>query len=484
MNGTFVLLVVHTNTYFSGLFPLALELKRLGKFQPVILFADNYPSLREDLAACEKAAIEYQLGRNIGRQYTASVLGSGSEGVELSVKIRKYIRLMRSPRVLLDLIFFRIFSHAILWKALEIFRQIKYIRGFIRDKSISLLILPADNRYDQAVYVKSAHLENIGVVVVPQFMAGPLEWAEYVYNQPVYYAKGLYSRLIAAFCPGWTLDYKGRKLLSLPGADIIAREWLGIAPPLPWVLHSGASDVIVLESEAVREYCLAEGLPPDQINVTGSVAHDILFEALSERDKRKEGMLQKLGLEKGNPVILSALPPDSLYMGRVECDFHAYKDLVEFWCKSLACVKGYNHVVVLHPSVKYQDVKYIEDFGLKIVSEPTASIIPLCDIYVASISSTIQWAIACGIPVINYDVYRYRYTDYANVGGVITVEEKNEFIDSIFRLTNDLDYYSSVVSAQESESLRWGQLDGNASLRLQTLMSTVVLNGPRVNKNE
>ncbi len=35
------------------------------------------------------------------------------------------------------------------------------------------------------------------------------------------------------------------------------------------------------------------------------------------------------------------------------------------------------------------------------------SLVPLCSLYVASVSATIRWAIACGKPVVNYDVYRF-----------------------------------------------------------------------------
>ena len=64
----------------------------------------------------------------------------------------------------------------------------------------------------------------------------------------------------------------------------------------------------------------------------------------------------------------------------------------------------------------------------------TAELVPLCDVFVASISSTIRWAIACGKPVVNYDVYRYRYTDFIGVEGVLTCEEQDEFVSVLRRL--------------------------------------------------
>lgn len=175
-------------------------------------------------------------------------------------------------------------------------------------------------------------------------------------------------------------------------------------------------------------------------------------------------------------MILSALPPDFLYGvgGRPECDFKTYRQLVRFWVQSLADLDGYNIVIALHPSVSYEDMKYIEQWGVKIAQQPTASLIPLCHFYVASISATIQWAIACGKPVLNYDVYRYRYTDYAGAEGVITLEEQSDFVDVLRRLAQDEEFFTEMVSRQAACASQWGKLDGCSGQRMLQLFDQLV----------
>jgi hypothetical protein len=199
-----------------------------------------------------------------------------------------------------------------------------------------------------------------------------------------------------------------------------------------------------------------------------------MFNALIDKQHKKDVLCQSLGLNNDRPIILSALPPDSIYMGRPECDFQKYDDLVEFWCKTISSIPGYQHIVALHPSVRYEDMRHIEDFGLRIARIPTMDVVPLCDIFVASISSTIQWAIACEKPVLNYDVYRYRYTDYQNVGGVITIEEKHDFLRLLKLLTSNTDFYERTKSAQTEFVQQWGRLDGKAGERLQDLFLSVI----------
>ena len=121
------------------------------------------------------------------------------------------------------------------------------------------------------------------------------------------------------------------------------------------------------------------------------------------------------------------------------------------------------------------EYRYVEQWGARISQWDMAALVPLCDLYVASVSATIRWAIACGVPVVNYDVYRLRWTDYAGAPGVLRVEDKGEFASLVHRLTTDPAYYTIVRQQQESEAPRWGRLDGLAGSRLLRLLDTIAV---------
>jgi len=341
----------------------------------------------------------------------------------------------------------------------------------------SILVLGGDLvHYDTAVFIKAAHREHIPAVVVPGWMASALEAAEAYKHDPAYSLRRWSNQLVGLLYRHWRYEHEGVKLLRLPACQVLAREWLGLAPPLPWVLHSGYSDAIAAESEAMQRYCVSEGLPPDKVVVTGSIVHDEMAKILKEAPKERADLYVALGLSAGRPMILAALPPDFLYGigGRPECDFKTYGELVRFWVQSLADLKDYNIVIALHPSVNYEDMKYIEQWGVKIAQAPTASLIPLCHLYVASISATIQWAIACGKPVLNYDVYRYRYTDYSGAEGVITLEEQSDFVVALRRLAYDQEFFNEMVSRQAACASQWGTLDGCSGQRMLQLFDQLV----------
>ena len=75
--------------------------------------------------------------------------------------------------------------------------------------------------------------------------------------------------------------------------------------------------------------------------------------------------------------------------------------------------------------------------------------------------------------MLNYDVFRYHYTDYQQVSGVISVEEKHDFINKLHKITTDRGYYCEITQRQIQEAAYWGVLDGKAGDRLCRLFSSM-----------
>lgn len=134
----------------------------------------------------------------------------------------------------------------------------------------------------------------------------------------------------------------------------------------------------------------------------------------------------------------------------------------------------------MHPSVTYDQMKYIEKWGVKISQRQLPELMSLCDIFVVSVSTTIQWAIACGKPVLNYDVYTYRNSAYKNlkgeyiqVNGEIVVENKKDYLFYLKKLTEDKKFYEQKAKEQKSIMRHWGVGDGKSSQRLLKLFDSL-----------
>jgi hypothetical protein len=349
-------------------------------------------------------------------------------------------------------------------------------RALARELRPDVVVIGGNNPgYTTAAYIRGFHDEGIPSVIVSSTMSNGLEEAEVYSGDPRYHVKDRPARAAAFFFPKWMIEHRGLKLLRCPVGRVFAIEALKLAPWRPWVFNSGDADALAMESRAMIDYYVTAGLPGGNMEVTGSPSDDAMARIVPDAPRLREQLYSELGLPPKRPMLLTALPPDFLYVngGRPQCDFQKYEDIVEFWIRSLADQKTFNVVVALHPSVKVETMRHIERPGVRIASGRTAPLVPLCDLYVASISSTIRWAIAAGKPVINYDVYRYRYTDFLDVPGVLATEEQDEFRNLVTRFATDPAFFAQVRSRQAAAAVHWGRLDGQACERiLQLLMPT------------
>ena len=83
---------------------------------------------------------------------------------------------------------------------------------------------------------------------------------------------------------------------------------------------------------------------------------------------------------------------------------------------------------------------------------------------------TIRWAIACGKPVVKYDVYRYRFTDFIGIERAITFEEQDEFVSVLRKLATDPVFASEMRQKQEALAPVWGRLDGKSGQPMAQLV--------------
>jgi len=321
--------------------------------------------------------------------------------------------------------------------------------------------------YDTGLFVKRARKYGAGTAVISGSMSNGLEQAEVYYYDPNFHLRGIIGSAIAWMFPKWKRVHKGSALLRVPPGRILALELFRLAPPVPWAVNSGYADVILAESPAMVEYFVRAGLPRHQLRATGTITDDVMARLLASAAAKRE-FYSRYGLDPSKRMILVAVPPNSLMSkgGRPECDFQDYDDLVEFFVASAAACPDVNVVLALHPSQPYKDGLKHERDSVKVAQENTFELVPLCDLYVASVSSTIRWAIACGKPVLNYDVYRYRYDDFTEEPGVLITEEQHEFLCLLKKLTTDTGFYERIRSLQNTRSRLWGTLDGNSGQRL------------------
>lgn len=435
-----IIFTVDTYTYFKSQYCLAHRFRHLQSLNVIFVFTQQYP----------------------GRDRHLQILRD--DGFRFEILDTTVVRSLnsRSPRL-----FFRLVNRALppVWPGLHIISLRRKWRSMLEMEIPDAVVLPAQNRFDQPLLASEAMRGGVPVVVCPLWMAGPNEQFEALRSNAAQRLDKFMNRLVALLFPAWVSECHGSnyRFLALPWSEVLARQLLGVHVDRPWTLHSGDSDVICVESVRMRTLGLGSGLDASKLRITGSVFHDMMLESSPEFESRRMLVSGKQFIE-----VLTALPPD-MFSSRAEfcVDFSTYEDLVFNWLQTLQDQPNTRAIVSLHPTAPFNPEwqRRFPEFIWTLA--PIESLLPNCDLFVASISATIQWARACGIPVINYDVYGYSYPDYL---GDHYVRHCVDFIGYKSTLSETISSVHSGHLAVEKD-LDWGVLDGHATERvLETLL--------------
>jgi hypothetical protein len=450
--------VVFLDTHFTELRRVAQCLQNSGRYAPEFFFARAYPAQARDMAACME--LGFPCYDQDGKPCVVSgQRGGASVSAEVPASLPRRVWRWLYPWL----------SNSLPWAWREYHRLRVKVSRFLQEQQIDLLILAEENvGYATHIWTQTVQAAGLPVVVVPYTVADASEPAGAVMHRREYQLNRWPNQIAGKLYPHWVYEHHGRKLLRLPAGRVLAMQALGAAPPQPWIMNSGDADAIAVESDRMRLHYQQLGLPAEQMVETGALYDDALANVLQSADERRAALYRQLGLPAGRPMLLCALPPNPCLdqLG----GFASYEDLLHSWVAALAEQSDWNLVLRLHPRMPREQFAFLEEVGGRISDQDTAHLVPLCDLYVASVSATIRWAIACGKPVVNYDVYHFGYTDYDRLPAVYTVNQKQAFVDIIQTLTGDPARLAAAAAAQKAVSAQWGRLDGRAAERLLALV--------------
>jgi hypothetical protein len=349
-------------------------------------------------------------------------------------------------------------------------------RRLLQERKIDLVVVAEDSVSGRSrALVAAAERLRIPVMLVPFTIVNPEEAASTIRQLPSHRLRRFDQRAFAALRPRWVRKDDGVDLLRLPLGRAVMLELAGLAPPDPWIENRGYA-VIAAESRAMKRRYLALGIPPEQIPLTGSLVDPVLEDSVRRRDELRAGLRRRFGLPD-KPLLLCALPPDQFRLGPpAACAYASYPQLLADWLSSLKAVADKLAVVVRpHPRMAEASLAQLDACGIAVTWDDTALLIPLCDLYVASSSATIRWAIACGRPALNYDVYRYGYDDYAGVAGVLQVDDARTFDATLGELASNTARLQTLADAQAAVAAEWGCLDGGSEGRMLALYDRILV---------
>ena len=350
-------------------------------------------------------------------------------------------------------------------------RQIHYLRAFLAENGIDAILLSESSpAYGAPVFFRAAGHAGIPVVTVPIDHYGTRDHADMYRTETSLHVRGGLNRVAAFLCPKWVVDVQELRILRIPAEQVLAQEIAGIASPEPWRMVGAWEDGIATAGRAMRDFFVGEGVQERRLHVVGNPELDLMAMA---RERGRGERHENLVAGDRRPIILTALVADHFLSGRSEAEYQSFDAIVEAWVRPLGAIANHQVIVGLHPSQRYEDFRYIEQWGVKIYRGDIIDLIPFCDIYVAC-SSTARLAIACAKPVVYYDIYRYTLgTTSISFGaskGTFVVLDNAHYAQALARLTSDRAQFDAVVAQQSFYAPLSGQLDGNSGRRIAGLL--------------
>lgn len=345
--------------------------------------------------------------------------------------------------------------------------------ALLEDESPDALVLFEDNIGGWTRIIAGAAADQrIAYFVLPLTIPNPKEPAAFYRGQPSHMISGTLARFIAARWPKWSYEHEGVAMLRLPAPEILSMHYLRLDTPQPWVLNTGSAEAICIESEAMLRHYRGLGFAEGQLVVTGSLVDDTLDAMHRDREARRQALLAEHGLDPARPLFLVGFPPDQYTSPDTSpFEFESFEQLIDAWGAALAPVLAQANVIIKpHPRLAAWRLRPLKAAGLTLSTAPTEELVPLADVYIASISATIRWALALGIPVVNYDCYRYRYGDFDAAAGLVTVEHLSDFQSAVAALARDPAHRAAMTARQAADAHNWGMIDGHFGDRLLHLL--------------
>lgn len=373
---------------------------------------------------------------------------------------------------LVSLVYYRIFFGLWSYSATRL-----RVDEFLSDIRPKLVILPELNwGYSHALLVNWCRRESVPLLIIPYTMAGRKEWLASFANDPSCQVEGIYMRMLARAFPDWVQENEGKRLM-LPVPWLISCEMAGISPSIPWVSNSGPDGIVAADSNFTKRFYQREGVDTVAWHVIGSLAEDKIRHVLDDRSFLRLQLANYYGLASDRRWLLLAIPPDQYdLIDSAHVAYGTYHAMLREMvgvAKALA-MDGWEVLINLHPRIERDSVDWLKGMGVVIVDRPVETLVPLADLFVASASATIRWAICAGVPVINYDVYRYRYDDYRDCPGVVEVDKPEAYRAALLRLLTEPDAWEARKKLQDREARYLFKVDGHASERLLTLVNSLL----------
>jgi hypothetical protein len=462
-----VFLLARHQPSFKGMFPVAHALKAEG-IRPIFLLEREVDEL--NVEQCDKEGIEKIC---LWHQEDVSGVFSSKEVSTTNKKIFSISEHISWQKIIYKIAHFLPVPWAFFGALKEIRRQKRLARRLIEAFTPSVILLNGDRHTGlELPLIKEANNSGIPTLVLPLGYSAPEGSAKYREDAPIYWVyQGPFrwvNRFVKHLLPYQTYETDdGHAFLFYPAWWTLAAWLSGILPQKPWYMGGGHTSIVAIDGIETKQRYVSYGIDGKKLVITGQPAFDDLYGIYLNKKRIREELIQKWHLDPQRKLLICALPQ----MGEHEIlPWDRHWQEINFLVETLSSQNA-SIVLSLHPKMDKEQYAYLRhEFHVTISEYPLSQILPIADVFVATFSSTVIWAILCQIPTIIVDFYDLNYNIWDTFEGCIIERNRTEFNETLHRVLNDDKFYSQLQQNQRKSSHLIAPFDGKAMERIINLV--------------
>ena len=278
------------------------------------------------------------------------------------------------------------------------------------------------------------------------------------------------NRGVQRWLPSQVYDSRWGKILFYPAVQIFLLRIMGMLPQNPWYQGTTFADYIMISGIDEAAMYAEARVDPAKLLFFGSHELDVLYEGWPGRTELRQKLIDDYQLDHSKSILIVAFP-QLWKQGMIseEVQWQSFNDIL-----GVLSHQDCNVLISLHPGSDWSHYSWIEEkYPVTICREPLKDILVIADLFVASYSSTIRWAIGLGIPVINLDLWQFDIRQYRNLTGHQTVTTVLEFDDLAKKLVAVPENRGSNSGPSPDRDRTGILVDGKAKERLMRFIESL-----------
>ncbi|WP_303673619.1 hypothetical protein [Vampirovibrio chlorellavorus] len=355
-------------------------------------------------------------------------------------------------------------------------RQAVACHRLLTEKAVDLVVVCEDGPGGCGPLIAAAKRCDIQVIEMPFGIGEMRDYDIFIENKARENALNRVpdnenGAFLRAHAQHWIKSTPYGDITLLPTEFVLARLATGMDLPVPWAVHGGVADVLLVESEAMERIYKREQVPAAKRIMTGSCYADAVYDELTGNPALQTAYEKASFIDPEKPAILVALPPSyhQEYPGKSE--FSTYREAIATLFAGCRAAHPKARITVsVHPAVKNSDLEMIRTLADEVTDEWLIRLIPKCDVFVSVFSSTIRWGLMCGKPIVNYDMYRFELPTYDTAICVFTTPVLQEAMTRLNAILASEAAYHEAALQVKACGPEWGMMDGRNFDRIWTVL--------------